>query len=209
MQHWIRNERVSEMKIEQFVIAYRVEQDRIRAMLPDSFESLRPVFRINTEIRGEDPEVYIEFNTPVSGLGKRGWLNIGNWTSEKTAISLKKDEAGVFINTDFLHLNYRGVGILGGCPSEKDNDGCFYTKENGLLFVPSESVSEKKEFCDCSFEWTFSDGNSSGKSEGKTIPALFEEKGRTYPKIDLIPENAAAVPCLQVLGSYIVRFERL
>ena len=40
------------MKVEQFVMAYGVEQDRIRAMLPDGFVSLRPVLRINTEIRG-------------------------------------------------------------------------------------------------------------------------------------------------------------
>ena len=42
------------MKVEQFVMAYRVEQDRIRAMLPDGFVSLRPVLRINTEIRQSD-----------------------------------------------------------------------------------------------------------------------------------------------------------
>ena len=39
------------MKVEQFVMAYKIEQDRIRAMLPDGFESLRPVLRINAEIR--------------------------------------------------------------------------------------------------------------------------------------------------------------
>ena len=44
------------MKIEQFVMAYEAEQDRIRAMLPEGFESLRPVLRINTEIR-DDREV--------------------------------------------------------------------------------------------------------------------------------------------------------
>ena len=41
------------MKIEQFVMAYEAEQDRIRAMLPGGFESLRPVLRINTEIRDD------------------------------------------------------------------------------------------------------------------------------------------------------------
>lgn len=30
------------MKIEQFVMAYRVEQDRLRAMLPEGFISLKP-----------------------------------------------------------------------------------------------------------------------------------------------------------------------
>ncbi|MBQ7758087.1 hypothetical protein, partial [Anaerotignum sp.] len=64
------------MKIEQFVMAYRVEQDRLRAMLPEGFISLRPVLRINAEIRIEKQNtVYLELNTPVEGFGKRGWLN--------------------------------------------------------------------------------------------------------------------------------------
>ena len=46
------------MQIEQFVMAYGVEQDRLRAMLPEGFESLRPVLRINAEIRDEK-EVYV------------------------------------------------------------------------------------------------------------------------------------------------------
>ena len=40
------------MQIEQFVMAYGVEQDRLRALLPEGFLSLRPVLRINAEIRG-------------------------------------------------------------------------------------------------------------------------------------------------------------
>ncbi len=31
------------MKVEQFVMAYGVEQDRLRAFLPEGFVSLRPV----------------------------------------------------------------------------------------------------------------------------------------------------------------------
>ena len=61
------------MKIEQFVMAYRVEQDRLRAFLPEEYESLRPVLRINVEIRsGKEESVYVEFNTPVAAFGKRG-----------------------------------------------------------------------------------------------------------------------------------------
>ena len=40
--------------IEQFVMAYGVEQDRIRALLPEDYESLRPVLRINAELRDEE-----------------------------------------------------------------------------------------------------------------------------------------------------------
>ena len=39
------------MHVEQFVMAYGVEQDRLRAILPEGFSSLRPVLRINAEIR--------------------------------------------------------------------------------------------------------------------------------------------------------------
>ena len=39
------------MIIEQFVMAYGVDQDRLRALLPEGFQSLRPVLRINAEIR--------------------------------------------------------------------------------------------------------------------------------------------------------------
>ena len=65
------------MKIEQYVMAYKAEQDRLRALLPTGFTSLRPVLRINAEIRSEET-IYIEYNTPVEVFGKRGWLNIAH-----------------------------------------------------------------------------------------------------------------------------------
>ena len=67
---------VSVMKVEQYVMAYGAEQDRLRALLPKGFVSLRPVLRINAEIRDEK-KGYLEFNTPVEKDGNRGWLNIG------------------------------------------------------------------------------------------------------------------------------------
>ena len=38
------------MHVQQFVMAYGVEQDRLRALLPEGFRPLRPVLRINAEI---------------------------------------------------------------------------------------------------------------------------------------------------------------
>lgn len=61
----------STMKIEQFVMAYGVEQDRLRALLPDGFSSLRPVLRINAEIR-DGKTGYVEFNTAAEKNGVRG-----------------------------------------------------------------------------------------------------------------------------------------
>ena len=198
------------MQIEQFVMAYKIEQDRIRALMPNDYESLRPVLRINTEIRqeGNNAETYIEFNTPVAHDGKRGWLNIGNWSSNDTEITCELRDKTTIIQTAFFKLSYTAVGIQGGCPAEKDNDGCFFRGQT-TIFKPAEHISEKKEFCDCEFSWAFHQGDACGKSIGKTLPATLEVQERTYPVMELTPENAAAIPCLQVLGTYIVRFKRI
>lgn len=91
------------MKVEQFVMAYLAEQDRLRAILPDGFSSLRPVLRINAEIRENDAH---------------------------------------------------GVSI------------------------------------------------------GKTLPAIPTEVKTVYPGEPFTVENAAKIPCLQVLGTYRIAFER-
>jgi hypothetical protein len=52
-------------------MAYGVEQDRLRAVLPDGFMSLRPVLRINAEVRDERTG-YVEFNTAVEKDSVRG-----------------------------------------------------------------------------------------------------------------------------------------
>lgn len=83
------------MTVEQFVMAYGAEQDRLRALLPEGFASLRPVLRINAEVRG-----------------------------------------------------------------------------------------------------------------GKTLPAIPEEETTHYEKAAFTVENAAVIPCMQVLGAYQVTFER-
>lgn len=193
------------MKVEQYVMAYRAEQDRLRALLPEGFTSLRPVLRINAEIRGED-FFYIEYNTPVEGFGKRGWLNIAHWESPLTDISCEKNSTDTTFRTSFLEITYTGVGLVGGCPAEKDNDGCFF----GETFVPAEKINENKEYCNCSFRWKFAEGNAHGISiDGKSIPAVPDEQVHQYEKQELTPENAAMIPCEQVLGAYMVNFKRI
>ena len=93
------------MKVEQFVMAYRGDHDKIKALLPAGYESLRPVLRINAEILTDSKEsdkgatyYYIEFNTPVEHAGKRGWLNLGNWDSMSTAIEVGRENEKI---TDF------------------------------------------------------------------------------------------------------------
>ena len=106
---------------------------------------------------------------------------------------------------------YKGVGLEGGCPAEKDNEGCYFIKDGpvkDIEFRPVEEIANNKEYCDCTFEWCFHEGDAHGVSEGKTVPAFETPSENAYPKTVLTPENAAAIPCKRVLGSYIVRFER-
>ena len=194
------------VQVEQFVMAYGADQDRLRAMLPEGYESLRPVLRINTEIRDEKV-LYIEFNTPVAKDGRRGWINIANWESTRDPIGFTRNGKKVVIQAPFLELEYEGTGARGGCPAEKDNDGCFFIG-NDPEFRPAEKITENKEFCDCSFRWKFSDGDAFGASEGVTLPAFYREPGEAYEKQAFTAENAAKIFCEKVLGAYIVRFVR-
>lgn len=187
------------MSVEQYVMAYGVEHDRLRAILPEAFESIRPVLRINAEIR-DDSTAYVEFNTAVESGGVRGWLNIASWEDAHFERSGKKT---VFRAGD-LEIAYTAVGIEGSCPAEKDNGGCFFIGEG--LRLP-ELITANKEFCDCEFKWGIANGTG-GASAGETLPAIPQEVKITYPKQEMTVENAAVIPCRQVLGSYVVKFER-
>lgn len=158
------------MKVEQFVMAYGIEQDRLRAVLPDGFMSLRPVLRVNAEARDERTG-YVEFNTAVEKDGVRGWLNIGYWD----AVPFTREGKTVTFRTEPLRA--------------------------------PEAIASGKEFCDCTFRWKLADG-AHGVSIGKTLPAYPTEVSVVYPKEDFTVENAAKIPCRQVLGTYTVRFER-
>ena len=186
------------MKIEQYVMAYGVEQDRLRALLPQGFVSLRPVLRINAEIR-DDAVGYVEFNTPVEKDGNRGWLNIGFWND----VPFEREGKKVTFRTEHLEISYTGVGVEGSCPAEKDNDGCYF----GNQFQSAEKITANKEYCDCRFKWSVKDG-ASGESTGVTLPAYPEEVKNAYAKEEFVVENAAKIPCKQVLGAYVVKFDR-
>ena len=140
--------------------------------------------------------------------GSRGWLNIANWKSPADPLSFHREGKTVAITAPFLMLTYTGVGIEGGCPAEKDNDGCYFNVLQDPVFRPAETITENKEFCDCAFAWRFHEGDAFGRSEGKTIPAFEAPAVQAYEKQALTAENAAAIACEQVLGAYIVRFIR-
>lgn len=134
------------MKVEQYVMAYSVEQDRLRAMLPEGFTSLRPVLRVNAEIRAEQGG-YVELNTAVERDGVRGWLNIAAWED----VSFRRQEKTVTFRAGTLEISFNGVGITGGCPVEKDNQGCF--------FLQDEDVTLREA------------GTDGGKCGGHSLPA--------------------------------------
>lgn len=186
------------MKIEQFVMAYGAEQDRLRAILPDGFVSLRPVLRINAEII-DGKSAYLEFNTAVEKDGNKGWLNIGNWNN----VDFEKNDKTTIFKTNNLEIKFTRVGVIGSCPAEKDNNGCYFLPSGELR--PPEIITENKEFCDCEFKWQ---GGAFGKSIGKTLPAIPTEVKNVYPKIEFTVGNAIKIPCEQVLGTYVVEFER-
>ena len=194
------------MKIEQFVMAYEAEQDRLRAFLPEGYTSLRPVLRINGEVRhGQTETAYLELNTPVEAQGKRGWINVAHWDSRTDDLTFTRESKAVTFRTPFLTITYTPVGVEGSCPAERDNDGCFFP---GDSFHPAESITVNKEFCDCEFRWDYPDGKAGGKSTGVTLPAYPSEPKVQYPRVDFTAENAAAIDCNQVRGSYVVVFER-
>lgn len=197
-----KKQRITKVKVEQFVMAYGVEQDRLRALLPDGFSSLRPVLRINVEIR-DDKCGYVELNTAIEKDGNKGWLNVANWTN----VPFERIDKTTKFKTDFLEISFTLVGIEGSCPAEKDNAGCYFIGNEEILRKP-EIITENKEFCDCFFAWKFSGDDAFGKSEGKTLPAHSTEIKKVYPKERFVVENFTKIPCVRVLGTYTVRFER-
>ena len=190
------------MQVEQFVMAYYAEQDRLRALLPEGFVSLRPVLRINAEVR-DGVQGYVEFNTAVEKDGQRGWLNLGHWDDA----AVTKEGKTTLFAAGALRISFTGVGIEGGCPAEKDNAGCFFTQEGGYVLHPAEAIDQKKEFCDCEFSWEM-EGGAHGVSEGKNLHAVPTQAQKNYPKEECTVENAARIPCRQVLGTYRVQCER-
>ena len=183
-------------------MAYGVEQDRLRALLPDGFSSLRPVLRINAEVR-DGKTGTLEFNTAAEKADNRGWVNIGRWDD----VPFTQDGKKTTFTLPELTISFTGVGIEGGCPAEKDNVGCFFLHPAEEL-RPPELITVKKEFCDCSFQWRFAPGGAHGVSIGKTLPAYPSPQQTVYLRAPFTAQNAAQISCQQVLGSYAVRFER-
>ena len=155
-------------------------QDRLRAILPDGFESLRPVLRINGEIRDGETG-YIEFNTAVAADGIRGWLNIGAWDS----VHFEKAGNTVKFQTEELDISFTGVGVEGSCPAERDNEGCFFIDEKTekTELRPPEIISANKEFCLSLIHSYRCDGLRLSRASVRDAGRQIQRRGgkRTYP----------------------------
>ena len=77
-----------------------------------------------------------------------------------------------------------------------------------IILRKPEKIENNKEFCDCSFRWKFTENDAHGVSIGKTLPTIPTEQKNHYPRQAFTVENAAVIPCEQVLGTYTVAFER-
>lgn len=106
------------MHVQQFVMAYGVEHDRLRALLPPGYTSLRPVLRINAEL-WEDGSACLELNTAVEREGIRGWLNIAHWEKVPHTMSGK---TAVFTPPG-LTISFTGMGIQGAAPRKRTMPG--------------------------------------------------------------------------------------
>ena len=217
------------MRVEQYVMAYSADWDKIKKILPTGFNSLRPVLRINAELMENVDKLAgrsfkrVEFNTPIEYEGKKGWLNLVTWENDCNSVirdreiyNIPKMYANIqacksgkvttitakYDEFEFLNIEFTGVGKIGGCPKENDNDGTFHLKnilqcEDGFLrentdntkFVEVEKIDESKEYCDCSFSWN--------KPEPKDYPLGYK-----------MIEKICEIECKEILGAYVVNFDR-
>lgn len=163
------------MNVTQFVMAYGVEQDRLRAILPEGFVSLRPVLRINAEVR-DGTTGYVEFNTAVEKDGVRGWLNIGCWEG----VPFRQEGKTTVFEPEFLTIFFTGVGVEGSCPAEKDNGGCYFPDAVPQLRAP-EIIDANKEFCDCAFAWHFPKTTPTASASERRCPPSPRRCRRCIP----------------------------
>ena len=109
-----------------------------------------------------------------------------------------------YVDGIFVRGATRGNGLIG----EDVTDNLRTIKSIPKVLKKPETITENKEFCDCTFRWKFTENDAHGISIGKTLPAYSEEQKTIYPREAFTAENAAKIPCRQALGTYKVIFER-
>lgn len=66
--------------------------------------------------------------------GRRGWNMIENWEDA----AFETDGRVTTFRTEHLEITFTGTGIEGGCPAERDNDGCYVCEDGGATLAPSK-----------------------------------------------------------------------
>ena len=59
---------------------------------------------------------------------------IGNWENA----AFETDGRVTTFRTEHLEITFTGTGIEGGCPAERDNDGCYVCEDGGVTLAPSK-----------------------------------------------------------------------
>ena len=59
---------------------------------------------------------------------------IENWEDA----AFETDDRVTTFRTEHLEITFTGTGIEGGCPAERDNDGCYVCEDGGVTLAPSK-----------------------------------------------------------------------
>lgn len=130
---------------------------------------------------------------------------IGNWEDA----AFETDGRVTTFRTEHLEITFTGTGIEGGCPAERDNDGCYVCEDGGVTLRPAETITAHKEFCNSSFRWRFGEMEDGGVSIGKTLPAIpTEETSSPLVLYSLILKRTAARTAAVPSGFLMARRQR-
>lgn len=216
-------------QVEQYVTAYRVEPEKLARLLPEGYQSLRPVLRLNVELLRNvawlagKPVNRIELNTPVEYRGRRGWLNLVTWEDHVDSVLAGRDIYGIsklyaeipiekkgpdlriaaeHQGFRFLEMTFHRVGVEGGCPKEADNEGTFYPR-----YVPNIANRTQPDAAYTSFTAV---EPIDGKKEYcdcdfQWHAPTFEEMPAGFRMLHAIRQ----VEKQEVLGAYAVEFARI
>ncbi len=62
---------------------------------------------------------------------------IENWEDA----AFETDGRVTTFRTEHLEITFTGTGIEGGCPAERDNDGCYVCEDGGVTLRPAETIT--------------------------------------------------------------------
>ncbi len=176
-------------------MAYGAGQDICAPCCRRAFARAARVLRINAEVRDKNGGA-LEFNTAAEKADNRGWVNIGRWDVFLYE-GRQKDDLHAAGADDLVHRR-RHRGRL---PCGKGQRRLLLPKDGTFTLVPAEKITANKEFCDCKFAGALPEAARTEMSAfGKMLPAIPEEETTHYEKAAFTVENAAVIPCMQVLN---------